>query len=304
MAHRFSIPIVTRYVSQRLKWEACSYSIAGRKSDFPEDRPTFLGTDVPIPLLPFTGPPLVPDYPLVKLHRHSAGSPRHYPDNLYYTLSEDFSAAFETVTNLQLEGKAVPESMSKLLVVFEHGTVPEREMNAWEMRDDFMRLEESSDALLAFLNRWGLWSTPTLLHTEFSQFRVVSRLGLGDQPYVVLPHIVWLHRKLFRDGMLGPATAWLTERAALGGLHRRDRFPYFGLTDRTCAQAIETTITLDHMRRVKSRMCARADCKRVFTVESNHGQIYCQQYCGHLASLRRNRERAKSAKKPAKRRRL
>ena len=69
-----------------------------------------------------------------------------------------------------------------------------------------------------------------------------------------------------------------------------DGAPYFGLTDGLCTSAIETTITLDHLRRVEYRICARDDCAKPFQVQSAHGQTYCSQGCAHTVHMRRSRQ--------------
>ena len=166
------------------------------------------------------------------------------------------------------------------------------------MRDEFLRLKESNAALLAFLNRWGPWDRLGALYiVEPTGF---SPRELGDPvPLAVLPSLVWERRRELRSGMLNKPDVWLSDNAAFGTMQRRTSYPYLGITDHTCLQAIETTITLDHLRKTVWRKCARQDCENVFAMNSGHGKTYCEQYCGHLESVRRNRAKAKAAQKPA-----
>jgi hypothetical protein len=70
----------------------------------------------------------------------------------------------------------------------------------------------------------------------------------------------------------------------------------------TFLDVVFATIYIDKLRGVIYRRCKRRDCPRIFEVQSRHGQRYCQQYCAHLASMRRNREALRRAGK--RRRRL
>jgi len=54
--------------------------------------------------------------------------------------------------------------------------------------------------------------------------------------------------------------------------------------------AILATIYLDRLRGAIFGFCARDDCRKVYEITSNHKRKYCEQYCAHLASLRRMRK--------------
>jgi hypothetical protein len=72
-------------------------------------------------------------------------------------------------------------------------------------------------------------------------------------------------------------------------LLRRPEFPHLLLWDHFSLDAIHHSVTLDLLRGVKFMVCARSDCRKPFAVESGHERLYCEQYCGHLVSVRRNR---------------
>jgi hypothetical protein len=61
---------------------------------------------------------------------------------------------------------------------------------------------------------------------------------------------------------------------------------------RDVVTAFLATIFIYHLRETKYRYCRRPDCGNVFEV-GRRGKIYCEQYCGHLESLRATRKRKK-----------
>jgi hypothetical protein len=145
-----------------------------------------------------------------------------------------------------------------------------RPADAWELRDEFLRLSMDNDSALSFLQKWGRWR---------------SWRGLVD-----VEEMRALQRKV-REALISSPEQWLASSS--GSLPRmRPRsttFPYFGFLTDSCEAAIRTTTTMDLLRRVKFRSCARPDCAVPFPIESKHERRYCTQYCAHLESVRRNR---------------
>lgn len=68
--------------------------------------------------------------------------------------------------------------------------------------------------------------------------------------------------------------------------------PHLLQTDNSLKEAIYTSVTLDFLRGFHFEACARHDCGLPFLVDDKRKQ-FCSQYCGHLVSLRRTREKAK-----------
>lgn len=157
-----------------------------------------------------------------------------------------------------------------------------RRADAWQARDEFFDLKLGDiSGLLKFFNRWGQW------HSD----------SLDD---AVSVEEVWRIRERFLKAVMAPLSEWLTDQSVnvspLALFRPRAEYPHFFSKTSWCAVGIHTTITLDLLRRVKFRLCARKDCRTPFAVESNHDRKYHSQYCGHLESLRKQRREAKKAK--------
>jgi hypothetical protein len=196
------------------------------------------------------------------------------------------------------------------------------EADPWTMRAEFLRLTQDTKALVDFLNRWGVWGTTRRLSgcreklpSPPPQWTTRSwRTGLGahvrldpeKMPNIyalavedsfngnyVLPIDIWEFQRRCRDGLKSPAYKWLADAQRLFLVTSRPEYPYFLSIAGNCQEAIRTTITLDLLRRVKFRICARPDCASPFPVENRHRRKYCRQYCAHIESIRKQRRAAK-----------
>lgn len=149
--------------------------------------------------------------------------------------------------------------------------------DAWAMRQEFFGLRpDKTDALLEFLNRWGLW-------------------GSGNTPKQEWLAEIWQKHDLFRRAVKRPIAEWLQDEfngVLRYAYPRPQQYPFHFLTVSGCEQAIRVTITLDLLHRVKYSICARPDCRVPFPIESQHERKYCSQYCGHIESVRRKRRTA------------
>jgi hypothetical protein len=141
--------------------------------------------------------------------------------------------------------------------------------DASEMRKEFLSLKPNSKSVIAFLNKWGRWN-----FEEFVQLSEILRL-----------------QQSVREALISSPESWFSSRYSFPPPWRRSpEYPYFFfLTDR-CEVAIRLTVTIDLLKQAKFRVCARADCGQPFPVETQHEKKYCDQYCGHLESLRRTRK--------------
>jgi len=193
-----------------------------------------------------------------------------------------------------------------------------RQDDPWAMREEFLRLKRNTKALLAFLNKWGVWG-PTqtsiasisagaaslvpkkapLLHIrvggvgdgeESMKVQIVNRNAL----YYLLPAGIWEFQKECRTGLNKPAEKWLSKHP-LRELYSRHEYPHYLLHATSCRRAILDTIVIDHLRKVQFRLCARADCRTPFAIETRHQREYCCQYCAHIESVRKQRAVRKEA---------
>jgi len=161
-----------------------------------------------------------------------------------------------------------------------------RDRDPWQMRDEFLRLKRDDEALLDFANKWGEWDADILFPIEDE---MIARKIDDYSPRFIMPDRVWKMQDFYRSALRTPAEDWLTKSAPLSGLSKRSTFPFLGTNIFSCRTAIETTITLDLLKKVKFRVCARRDCDNVFSLDSKHKRKFCQQYCGHLESVRKQR---------------
>lgn len=188
-----------------------------------------------------------------------------------------------------------------------------QKFDAWAMRANFLRLKGDSISLVEFLSRYGEWGDNTN-----------PRLGLNKAgnhelvPTIVMPAQIWyaedkrerkanfkelLKRRkeflplqdLIRWGLVCGQKKWFSSEyggCSLDG--PRPEFPHFVIKKNTCFDALLSTVSLDYLAGAKHRLCARPDCRMPFALESRHSRLYCTQYCAHLESVRRSRQRART----------
>jgi hypothetical protein len=143
--------------------------------------------------------------------------------------------------------------------------------DAWQVREDFLNLQGDNETALAFLNKWGRW--------------------VSCRKYVDMAEIAAL-QQVSRDALISPADIWFRSVYASPPVvnSRATGFPYFVMLTDACETAIRTTTTIDLLRQLKFKACARPDCVKPFPVTSKHERNYCTQYCAHLESVRRSRK--------------
>jgi hypothetical protein len=143
--------------------------------------------------------------------------------------------------------------------------------DAWQLRDDFLSFKGDSEAALAILNKWGRWKP------------------LPN--YVAMAEISALQQAV-RQALTSPAEIWFRSLYASPPVvnSRSLEFPYFVMLTDACEAAIRMTTTMDLLRQLKFKTCARPDCDKPFPVTSRHERNYCTQYCAHLESVRRARK--------------
>ena len=144
--------------------------------------------------------------------------------------------------------------------------------DAWQMRDDFLRLKPDHETALAFLDKWGRW------RPQFKKYADLSEM-INLQTAV-------------RQALISSPDKWFASDYAFPTMvhSRSPRYPYLIMLTDACQVAIRMTTDIDLLGRLKFKTCARRDCGTPFPVTSNHKKNYCRQYCGHLESVRRNRK--------------
>jgi hypothetical protein len=192
------------------------------------------------------------------------------------------------------------------------------EADAWTMRKEFLHLKRNTKSLLAFLNKWGVWgTTPTVsgfpepasvpptgrvrrdlgprtvdIDLDPNWLSNIFASGVDHQAYI-LPVGIWNFQQKCRKTLTSRTDNWLTDFQKLLPLTLRRRYPYFLLGTSNCREAIVHTITLDLLKNVQFRICARGDCGAPFPIENQHRREYCCQYCAHIESVRRQRRAAR-----------
>ena len=189
-----------------------------------------------------------------------------------------------------LENESVPTGEISLgHVVEDSGRTPT------DLRDQFLSVEQSdgAEALAKFLNETGDWDgeTTSLSADYFWQEQEVvraimtSRKFKGHSPADLL-------REALGDIDVRLDNVDIPERGA----------PTMLMSIRDTRSAIYLSLWSDKARNAKYRFCARRDCPehRAGTVPfevQRRDQVYCQQYCAHVASQRQKRTEERRRKK-------
>lgn len=145
----------------------------------------------------------------------------------------------------------------------------EKERNVWTMRDSFFRLEPSVVELKTFLNRWGAWNSERRYE--------VNGMSLQSLPFALaVPEAIWRQREAYRKALSGSARSWLRTARPLT-FSPLEEWPHFLVERNTCQDAIEATITIDHLREAKYGFCKR--CRAMFERDTKHKKNYCSRKC-------------------------
>jgi hypothetical protein len=287
MAHPSNIAIPARFIFRPFSthWETCCAEIISWR----DETPTFLGrrsraliasaedvlVRVDVPFFAGLGQSFREFYPLessytVAIYRSEVPgnvlqpyeNPRDTPD----IAGREFSVL--ACARREFE-KVVPSLTPKGVA-----------KNAWKMRNEFLNMEKETDALCSFLNRWGLWSHDRGYHVELDK----KMPGL----VLALPHLLWEQRDKYRSALAGSPRTWLSTARPLS-FRRIDETPYFIVDRSYCEEALEATITIDHLSNAKFGICKRSDCRRLYVRETKQKRLYCTTRCAHLANVRKLR---------------
>jgi hypothetical protein len=160
-------------------------------------------------------------------------------------------------------------------------------LDGWTMRERFLGLRRSEQALLKFLRWAGRFPPITLLAdfemSAFWEWQDIFRKALVQR------NSQW--RKQF-DKFPNIIPDYLLVEERLSDV----QFLLKGKKTRAVIQAacglyaIGTTIELDLLSGAQFKWCARPDCrKKLFQPQSRHQTKYCSYECAHLQSVRNAR---------------
>ena len=152
-------------------------------------------------------------------------------------------------------------------------------------------LKAQSDAeVIKFLNDTGyaaIWSITTFRKWQrIVEFLLITPMRRWSRLYDTFPSDVEFQE--CADDALRPLNA---------RLEYHDTELILAFRPDSTFEAIVATVLIDHLQRHTFKRCAREDCGEIFQLTSRHGQKYCQQYCGHLESLRKQRRKERARRK-------
>ena len=179
--------------------------------------------------------------------------------------------------------------------------------NAWLMRDEFLNLEEDPESgwgwsVWQFLNKWGLWESHSGFVKDWNSMPLRLTAPSASLPeqridepdfVLVMPHLLKEEQGKYRRAILqSNARSWLRSHPL--SLDTANEFPFFRVRRSYCRDAIEATITIDHLEGIRSGICKR--CHRVFEKEKKYRMSYCSRHCANAASVERFREKQRKGK--------
>jgi hypothetical protein len=190
-------------------------------------------------------------------------------------------------------------------------------LDGWECRDEFFRLPQTEEALLAFLNKTGLWwsGNDAFRTPQDPLYTVEGRMAC--EPNLLNPSVehIWNFREELKEAIKAPETFIARYGATLDRFDQDEnraatlrkfevRFEFSRDVPKaivpaiTCEEILLATVYADLIQGYRFKFCKRKDCRLPFAVTSGHKRSYCSQYCGHLESLRKKRRKeTKHAKK-------
>jgi len=163
--------------------------------------------------------------------------------------------------------------------------------DAWQVRADFLRLDDSRDDVLTFLNDTGVFCGGEGIHPEnmraVRQWRDLIRRLMLEEDFRNWDGIL----SNYPQGKIG-GVRWESELSMRFDWNRKP--PELLLSERTTLGAILATIHLDHVRHSTFVLCARSSCGAPFERTSNHGRVYCSRDCAKAESMQRARARGRT----------
>ncbi len=167
-----------------------------------------------------------------------------------------------------------------------------RPSDPWKIRADFLSLKRNDKKLAEFLARHGMWSKhpPTEPQNYWDFQEDLKKMLLQPREYYI-----------FLRQALGPGVNPF-RRDYQTYIEWRDAIPILVIEIDSCEDALLLSVELDRIQGAKFKRCALKTCGMPFRVVSRHRKKYHQQYCAHLASVRRAAAERRRKKKKQERR--
>jgi hypothetical protein len=140
--------------------------------------------------------------------------------------------------------------------------------DAWQLREEFLKLGTTSEEIVGFLNEWGRWNS---------------------EEFIEIPELIRLQQAIREAVTISPGDWFSGPYAVPGDWRRMAEYPFFSLLTDRANVALRMTVTCDLLSQSEFRTCARPDCGQPFKVESKHEKKFCSRSCGHLEAVRRSR---------------
>lgn len=154
-------------------------------------------------------------------------------------------------------------------------------INPWRMREEFVALKRDDSKLLAFLDKYGLWTHKKLAAVdEFWDFQETLR----DMP-LCAPQ---LRGQLLSRSAFSKLPGLLARTLTIDFEYDKSA-PRFVVRTRGCLDAIIASLQIDSVLGTPTRKCLRDDCPVVFR-ETRRDRKYCGEACRHLEVMRNSRK--------------
>jgi len=179
----------------------------------------------------------------------------------------------------------------------------------WEKRNEFFRLKtDDTAALLEFLPTVGLFEAGTLPFPPDAAKGESLCLIRASDGHVYNTHFlaktseryIWGMQRLLMNALQNLETYKGASRDFQVRIVHEKKGPRVTLTTLTFLESLLLTLAVDKVQRAKVRKCARPDCGVLFSITGGHKRKYCEWYCGHIESVRKQRRKAQQAKKKAR----
>ena|ERR1017187_766550 len=180
-----------------------------------------------------------------------------------------------------------------------------KELDPWKCRDAFFAIPEHDTTKLGkFLDKVGIWlredgdlkghwSKEVYRHYKDGNPRPISVEGLWSFRAALKEALV--DKRAFKETYAPLLThPGVGHEAPESGIE----FPLcFELTDVASGaltisnvhHMLLATVFFDVARGIPFKICAREDCKRPFPLKTRREKQFCQWYCAHITTVRRNR---------------
>jgi hypothetical protein len=162
------------------------------------------------------------------------------------------------------------------------GRIP-HPVDVWQMRKDFLSLEQRENELLTFLNKYGWWgSAGPIPVSDFWELQELISMALCWPPK---ERGRLLSRRMFK-GLPG-----LLFRQFNASFEYEDGKPKFVIETEGCMDALVASVQIDLARKREFRLCARhPECKEIFEISSARNKKYHNSACRSLDAMRRYRD--------------